>query len=274
MADDQEIFRQMMELSEHPVIRDFHYHVQAIAGFSLPPSIKVLFQRHHHHCFDEPYPDFTKGWGTESPNWKWQKLHNDSILGSAQSAAAAVFYHCENLTRIEREVLSFRDINLLIPLIDRSVIGGSNTQKLNFEYHAFIFAYRRTLDYLSRGIAALVKEECKSYNKLLASLQNHSDKPWVRQITDMHLKYATRLETFVHPARGHSTRDRIAHYLHVPAGCLNVSAKGIFFVGGGENLEHSNRLGDVINSYVLTLREVLAECFFSMVAAMPKTLPN
>jgi hypothetical protein len=270
MANDQETFKQLIELAEHPVIRDFYHHAQAIAGFSLPPSIKVLFENHHHHCFDEPCPDFTKGWGPESANWKWQKLHNESILGSAQSATAAVFYHCENLRRMEREVLSFRDIDLLIPLMSQSTIGGGNTQKLDFEYHAFIFAYRRTLDYLSRGVAALVKEECKSYNKLPTSLQNHSKKPWIRQITDIHSKYASRLETFVHPARGHSTRDKITHFLHVPAGCLNVNAQGIFFAGGGENLQSSNRLGDVINEHVHTLREVLAECFSSMATGMPK----
>ena len=259
-----------MELHEHPVVRDFLHHAQTIAGFSLPPSIKVLFERHYHHCFDEPCPDFTKGWGTESPNWKWQKLHNESILGSAQSAATAVFYHCENLLRMEREVLSFRDIDLLISLMGQSAIGGGNTQKLDFEYHAFIFAYRRTLDYLSRGIAALVREECKSYNKLPASLKNHSSKPWVRQLTDMHSKYASQLETFVHPARGHSTRDRITHYLHVPAGCLNVNAQGIFFAGGGENLEPSIGLGKVIDDYVHTLRDVLTECFSAMAIGMPK----
>ena len=270
MANDQETFRKMRELAEHPVVRDFHHHAQVIAGFSLPPSIKVLFENHHRHCFDEPCPDFTKGWGTESPNWQWQKLHHESILGSAQSATAAVFYHCENLLRMEREVLSFRDIDRLIQLMDRSAIGGGNTQKLDFEYHAFVFAYRRTLDYLSRGVAALVKEKCKSYNKLPTSLQNHSKKPWVRQIIDMHSQYASRLETFVHPARGHSTRDRITHYLHVPAGCLNVNAQGIFFAGGGENLEPTNRLGDVIGEYVHTLRDVLTECFSSMAAGMPK----
>lgn len=274
MADDQETFRRMMELHEHPVVQNFYQHVQLIAGFSLPPSIRVLFENHRHHCFDEPCPDFTTGWGTQSPNWKWQKLHHESIFGSTQSAAAAVIYHSENLLRMEREVLSFRDIDLLIPLIGRAAIGGGNTQKLDFEYHAFIFAYRRTLDYLSRGIAALVKEECKSYNKLPTSLHNHSGKPWVRQLTDMHSKYSSRLKTFVHPARGHSVRDRISHYLHVPSGCLNVNAQGVFFAGGGENLEHSQKLGDVIGKYVHTLWDVLTECFSAMSAGMPKTPPN
>ena len=121
------------------------HHAQAIADFTLPPSVKIFFESHHHHCFSEPCPDFTKGWGTESPNWKWQRLHNESILGSAQSATAAVFYHCENMLRMEREVLSFRDIDLLIPLMGKSAMGGGNTQKLDFEYHAFIFLISKML---------------------------------------------------------------------------------------------------------------------------------
>lgn len=271
MADDQEMFRRMTKVSEDPVVLDFFDHAEIVAGFTLPASIKVLFENHHHHFFDEPCPNFTKGWGTESPDWKWQKLHDESIFGSAQSATAAVFYHYENLLQIEREILSFRDIDRLIQLMGRwGAIGGGNTQKLDFEYHAFVFAYRRTLDYLSRGIAALVREECKSYKHLPASLQNHSNKPWVRRIIDMHSKYADRLETFVHAARGHSTRDRIAHYVHVPAGCLNVNAQGVFFAGGGENLQSTNRLGEVTGEYVHTLREVLTECLLSMADGMPK----
>jgi hypothetical protein len=280
MKNDEKVFEQMMELAEHPVVQDFNHHRQAIAGFLLPPSIKKLFEDHHHHCFDEPNPEFTKGWGTESPNWKWQKTHNESI-GSTQSAVAAVFYHCENILRIEREVLSFHDIEILISLMSKSksTIGGGNTEKLNFEYHAFIFAYRRTLDYLSRGVVtALIKEECKSYNKLPNSLKNHSKKPWVQQIIDMHSQYASQLKAFVHPNRGYSTRDRITHFQHVPAGCLNVTEQGIFFVGGGENLNINEQgifvLGDplrkVIDTYVFTLQDILTQCFSSMAAGMPK----
>jgi hypothetical protein len=270
MTADEDTFRKMRELAEHPTVRDFYQHAESVAGFSLPPSVKALFDKHHRHCFDEPTPDFTKNWGPESANWKWQRLHNEAIFGSAQSATAAVFYHSENLLRMEREVLSFHDRDTLTKLMGRSAFGGGNTQKLDFEYHAFIFAFRRTLDYLSRGIAALVREECKSYNKLPSALRNHATKPWISQILEMHTQHAPHLTTFVHQDRGYSTRDKIAHLLHVPAGSLNVNAQGLFFAGGGESLEPSNRLTEVIGLHLNTLRKILAQCFSSIAAGMPK----
>ena len=270
MINTNDPFQTIKELAENPIVIDFQHHMSTIASFSLPPSLKALFDNYHNHCFDDPLPSFTKDWGLESPNWKWQRRHNESIFHSAQSATAAVFYHSDNLLRMERELLAFRDIDSLIKIMGRSSFGGGNTQKLDFEYHAFVFAFRRTLDYMSTGIAAIIKEDCKSYNKLIDSLNNHSNKDWIIQIKDIHSKYARHLTTFVHPSRGHSTRDKITHHMHVPVGCLNVNAQGVFFEGGGENIESSKRLEDVITNHVRVLQNILTGFFLSMSTGLPK----
>lgn len=268
--EEDPVFRQMGELYAHPVVQDFYHHVEVVAGFEVPPSIKSSFQHYHHHCFDPPKPAFTADWGEASPIWQWQKLHSESIFGSAQSAIAAVLYHRENLLRLERDVLSFVDLDKLKELVGKSGFGGGNTQKLDFEYHGFVFAYRRGLDYLARGVAALLKEHFHSFRRLPTLLHNHSKHAWVCRLIDTHQQYSPKLETFLGTDDERSTRDKIAHYLHVPAGCLNANALGVFFAGGGESLDHSRKLGDVIDDYVRILRDLIRDFLSTMEEGLPK----
>ena len=106
---EEDAFITTTELYNTPIVQDFYHHVAKTAGFTLPPSLKGLFDKHHKHFFTDPYPIFTVDWGTASPNWRWQKIHFESIIGSTQSAIAAVLYHRENLVQIERDVLAFHE---------------------------------------------------------------------------------------------------------------------------------------------------------------------
>jgi hypothetical protein len=270
---DKETFRTLTELGSQPMVQDFYHHLEAIAVFSLPPSLKYLFGAYHGHCFDEPRPQFTIDWGTESPNWRWQKLHSGSV-GSCQSAVTSVLYHQENLLRLERDVLSFLDIDRLISIVGRAAIAGGNSQKLNFEYHAFVFAYRRALDYLAIAIASLLRQDFRSFRRLPTLLDRHVDKAWVCQALAIHSKYAPRLKTFLGSETEMSARDKIAHYLSVEAACVNVNAQGLFLAGGPEGLDHSTQLGVVIDEYVRILRDVIAESLTVMASGLPKAPPN
>ena len=269
MTNQDEQFREMMDLHADPLVQDFYHHLEAIAGFSLPPSLKSLFDTYHRHCFDQPRPQFTADWGKDSPNWRWQKLHSGS-LGSCQSALTAVLYHRENLLRLERDVLSFLDIDRLIPIMGRATTAGGNTQKINFEYHAFVFAYRRALDYLAIGMASLLRQEFHSFRRLPTLLNKHSEHVWVVQLLGVHSRYVPRLKTFLGSDKERSARDKIAHYLSVEAACVNVNAKGLFLAGGPEALDHSTQLGVVIDEYVRILRDVISESLSAMASGLPK----
>jgi hypothetical protein len=266
---DEESFRALTDLYAHPLVQDFYHHLQTVAGFSLTPSLKSLFDTYHKHCFDEPRPEFNVDWGPESANWKWQRLHSGAI-GSCQSALTAVLYHRENLLRLERDILSFLYRDEIVPIVGRAAIAGGNSQKLNFEYHAFVFAYRRTLDYLTIAIAALLRQEFRSYRRLPTFLNRHTEHAWVRDVLKVHEKYAPQLKTFLGSATEMSARDKIAHYLAMEAACVNVNAQGLFLAGGPERLDASTQMGASINDYVRTICDLIAGTLAAMTTGLPK----
>jgi hypothetical protein len=90
--------------------------------------------------------------------------------------------------------------------------------------------------------------------------------------TCFHAGYASKFDTFLGNRTDRSTRDKIAHYLSVPAGCLNVTADGIFFVGGGENLDASRTLAGVTNEYDQLPRQLIGEVLPAIASGFPK--PN
>ena len=181
-----------------------------------------------------------------------------------------MFYHRENLLQLERDLVSFLDVEELVKILGRTAIGGGNTQKLDFEYHSFVFAYRRSLDYLARGASALLKEEIKSFRDLPKLLRNHSNHEWVTRLIQIQETYAPKFGSFMTGDEGKSVRDQIAHYSHVPVGSLNVNVNGVFFAGGGENLDSNRKLADVLNDYIRLFRTVIAEVLDVMKHGMPK----
>jgi hypothetical protein len=270
MAETRSPFQEMIENFQKPEVQDFLHHIQCVAGFLLPPSVNRIFDLFHHHCFDSPRPQFIRDFDKDPDNSKWQRIYSESIFGSAQPAVSAVFYHRENLLRIERDILSFIYLDKLVKTMGKTLMGGGNTRKLDFEYHAFVFAYRRSLDFLSRGIASLLKEDLHSFRKLPLLRNNHPECPWLEEILEIHLEFAPQLKSFIGTEKDRSIRDKLAHYLNVPAGALNVNSNGVFFSGVGEKVDHSTRLKDVIDNYI----KILVKIFTVSLEAMSKGLPK
>jgi hypothetical protein len=251
----------MVALTEEPIVRDYLHHVERVAGFSLPPSLDRLFSQHRKYFAVNPIADLD---GT-----KWFKKYSGAMFHSCQGAVTAVLYHQSNLSQLERNVLSFRQLSKLLERLDRTTIGGGKTQKLDFEYQAFVFAFRRSLDYFARGVACLLKQEFPSFRRLPVILERNRDRKWVQDLLIIHGKYVPLLGTFLSDETKRSTRDELAHYCHVPAGCLNVNAKGVCLFGGGEDLREEQRLVEVLNSYIEHLCGILTESFEAIERGYP-----
>lgn len=269
MATDPEFPHELLSLQDQPVVRDFWHHVGRTVGYEIPPSIKDIFLQYHAHCFRDPKPEFTSS-RPESPEWQWQKLHSESIFGNCQEAVAATLYHRDNLLQFERELLAFPQLDDLKAALGHAGIGGGNTRKLDFEYHGFVFAYRRALDYLAQGVAAILKQHFRSFRRLPDLLQNHDVHGWTGELIKMHSDVAPRLRAFLGTETNRSTRDRIAHYEHVAAGVVNVNTSGLFLAGGGENLGLGGKLSTVIGNYIMELQHVLDATLKVLVIALPK----
>ncbi len=119
--------------------------------------------------------------------------------------------------------------------------AGGNTRRVNFEYQAFTFALRRTLEYFAASVGAFFKREVIRIRDLANAIRN--DEP-----EEIRNRVLTRLHECVQgledvlPAQGRpkSIRDVLAHWKHVPAGHLNIvrwpDGIRVGLAGGGENL--------------------------------------
>lgn len=262
----------LQNLHQHPIIRDYLRYVDGCAKYDAPPSVTKVFLELHAHQWTEPKPEFTQIWGETSPNWRWQKRHSDA-MSSVESAVSAAYYHGEHLAQMEHLILAYPQREAAMKILGNATIGGGNTRKLDFEYQAFIFAYRRALDYLALAIAALLKQEFHSFRELPKSLERHADVPWVQTLVAMHGKHSPKLGNFMNTGDKLSTRDRIAHYEAVPAGCLNCTPRGIFLAGGGANLDGQGALTAVLRAYLVTLEVILREAVDAIKMGMPKAQP-
>ena len=96
-----------------------------------------------------------------------------------QEGLAAAHYHLQNLEAIESgaHIHALHNLPNLLPKRGGSIIGGSSL-RLDFEYQAFIFALRRTLEYSAHSIAAYFKTEVKGFRKLARTIgEAHSTTP-------------------------------------------------------------------------------------------------
>ena len=137
-------------------------------------------------------------------------------------------------------------------------------RQLDFEYHAFVIAYRRCLDYLAWGLSTYFKERQNSYRgfgKALASAHPRTVAAALKVVYDRH---SQKFEFVMGDERGKSLRDRISHNQFVQAATINVGTNGHRFVGGGENLRLSdptdNRsLSEILNGRAADLHTCISD---------------
>jgi hypothetical protein len=118
---------------------------------------------------------------------------------------------------------------------------GFRAPILGFEYHAFLFALRRTLDYLAGGVAAYFKRESHSIRRLAKSLDGAEPSEMVAEVQSVLAAALPNLKSVLSEGEDRSVRDRVAHWQVVDAGFFNLRWDGsgevvIELVGGGEEL--------------------------------------
>jgi hypothetical protein len=112
---------------------------------------------------------------------------------------------------------------------------------IGFEYHAFLFALGRALDYLARGVAAHFKRESHSIRRLSRSLQGAEPSEEAVAVQEVLAAALPNLKSIVTEGDDRSVRDRVAHWQVVDGGFFNLRWDGsgevvIELVGGGEEL--------------------------------------
>lgn len=148
--------------------------------------------------------------------------------------------------------------------LGNSAVGIGNTLIWDFEYQAFVFAYRRCLDYLTRGLAAFFRHEFHSFTDFSKNFRGLVPENVANALAVVHGKHCGNF-AFVMSAGGRrSVRDKIAHYEWINAGAINLNRFGFILMGGGENLpftmEHNTmRLTEALSQRVRMLKDCIDE---------------
>ena len=223
-----------------------------IAGVPpLTPEQHEGFDYLHSYLFF-PQPPWLQELRATPAGERWYVRLVGGIFDNVQSARLAVEYHLSNIQAIEsavHAVLQDRDLSAIAP---NQTVAVGNTQKLEFEYHAYVFAYRRTLEYVARAMAGYFKSDCSSFNrfsKLLAAKRSSNVANQLQVVCD---EFDAHFAFVVSDGNeGASVRDRISHYEFTSAGTYNLTREGFRLIGGGEVLH--------LGGKAATLSEALQE---------------
>lgn len=242
--------------------------MEAIAGFDLPRDTLERFRELHAAVTRDPRPGQLQRLSREGGSRiDWFARFISSTLGSVQEGIAASHYHLANVedleTRMIHTALSFiKELQLR-----RShAIAGGNTRRLTFEYQAFVFALRRTLEYFAVSVGAFFKSDVHRIRGLAEAIRGREPEVLSAAVCDLLAEAITELEQIL-PTGKHvkrSVRDLLAHWEAVSAGCFNVTRAqdrvqvGLF--GGGEQLQ----LSESAKKVLLTVQDIEGVGFLTL----------
>jgi hypothetical protein len=103
-------------------------------------------------------------------------------------------------------------------------------------------ATRSALDYLWRALSAYFHDKGHSYNSWPKALRSARPKALADALLATYEAQRDGLFYLKQNQAGVSRRDQIAHHGHVSPAAINLTAKGLFFVGGGEDLAFSQEI--------------------------------
>jgi hypothetical protein len=225
IAGDKQFVKRMMD--QDVVFRasvPFHVEVSRFTSFELSESMRRLYEEIcsvKNRRENLMWPDhLVKAPG--EPDWMtrfWTALLNHTIEGYG-----ATLYHYERLAEIEQQIVRAADSLKDIPVgYSTSYMGGGNLRVFEYEYQAYLMAYRRTLEYLAQAICSYFKVEGKRIRGVEKKIKDCEPRQVCERLVavlDTHLK---AMVDFL-PKKGDpdSKRDELAHGKPVKLGERNI----------------------------------------------------
>jgi hypothetical protein len=154
----------------------------------------------------------------------WMTRFWTALLDHTMEGYGATLYHYERLMEIEQEIVRAADCLKDIPVgSSTSCMGGGNYRVFDYEYQAYLMAYRRTLEYLAQAVCRYFKVEGTSIREVVKQIKDREPRQVRERIT---ITLNTHLQAMVDflPADGgqRSARDVLAHWNPVKAGDINI----------------------------------------------------
>jgi len=258
----------------NPEIRECIKEVQKIAGYELNSSTQEAFQ-YINDFITNPQPDFITEWRENESQEKWYHRFTNGFLGDVQNTIACVHYHYDNLAKIEKAVIEKIEPYNYKSILGDSLLAFGNTLKWDFEYQAFVLAFRRCLDYLARAICCYYKNDFHSFRTLDKYLLKQKPQEIALALNPILSKYYSLFEFVLSEGDRKSIRDKITHYEYVSVGTINLNKNGFMLAGGGENLGFNEQTNDKgLISVLLEKTDNLDRCISEIIITFVNVIRN
>jgi hypothetical protein len=270
-ARDTTVFERLRAAASDPEITRCIKAIELVVGYRIPPEHFESISRFETFIAVRQ-PKYITAWRADPKlEQKWYRAHVGG-LGSVFRALAAAHYHAERLGELEATVTEMLEASSFKECLSPTMsLGPGGNDKIDFEYQAFVLAYRRCLDYLAGAVASYFKVEANSFRTLPKSIAKGKPTEVAEAISKAHARHVEPLG-FVLAKGRKSVRNRIAHYEFVSAGDINLTARGFFLLGGGEELSIfetsiSNRLAKALASRLERLHSCVDDIIDTFVEA-------
>jgi hypothetical protein len=211
--------------------------VQNLLGYDIPKERSAPFDRIGQLVISGQFESFV-AWRGQHRNEKrkWFFGCYGGLSVHVRGALAAAHYHFERICELIAAVESIIAEPEMKGVLANAGGGIGYPWRLEIEYHAMIFACRRSLDYLACALACAFMRESDSFRTFPKSIARVKSTPQIAAaLTEAHARHFNKLDFILAEGR-RSVRNRIAHWEFVSVGSMNISAEGFFFIGGPESL--------------------------------------
>jgi hypothetical protein len=139
-------------------------------------------------------------------------------LYAVQNAVTAGYYHQRNVQKIEDEVMrTITEAIEQLPPVARAN-AAVRTMTLSFEYQAFLFAFRRTFEYLASGLLGAFGLPAPGKISETATDLSNADARYQSWVPAMRAHVGVVARRFANALAYESPRNRTAHSRPVEAG--------------------------------------------------------
>lgn len=257
-------------LSLHLITREV---LEPLTSFALPDPASDSFQAIGNRLREDPTPRSLARLRPGRPGGEDWLQRLDKGLESTHEGLAASHFHYRRVCSIEQQIRdacmshadAFRELN-------PDGTFGFGSRPLSFEYAAFTFAVRRTLDYLAICIGSYFKTRSHSIKKVTKAIK--SQVPATARKRIQRRLEGKKFERLVGTSSQMSARNELAHYRAIDSGVYNVrwdkesESLQIVLVGGGERLpafpKESKDLSEMLADQLVFAEDLIFGCFRDM----------
>jgi hypothetical protein len=194
-----------------------------------------------------------------------------------QGMVAAIYHQC-NGASLEREILlTCRTAYQSGPPVSKTIVMSFGAAKLTCEYHAFLFALRRSFEYLNRALIAYFGRDSKSFRDLPKALNGAMPVAPASSLSANVGRVIGDFEDVLGQPAARAARDRVAHWRPEEPATINVEFKPdgdvlLRLIGGAEELEfeppgqEQQRLGPLLEQRVRRFERVVFELLHELPA--------